>query len=233
MKNLNTNPFLLLFFIANSTTLVAQNHDAVLSEQPQTTLEQPNLLLKYSLTSLIEPTPTVQFAVEHRIGVYTSLQHEIGYITSYAQPNLHDYWGVRVHTEYRKYFSPLQYAKRNTYIAFELMGKFNQSLDEYWYCRDACQYSQQILRFRRRVSVGAAFEYGWTRLYQDRFLLDIVTGIGVKHAQIVFDNLEPDLRNLTRDNTNNLFFSNLLSDMAVSPISVNLILGIKIGYVLK
>ena len=235
MKNLNTNPFLLLFFVTNSSPLFAQNHDAVRTAPSQNTITQPNLLLKYSLTSFIELTPTLQFAIEYRIGARISMQHEIGYISSYRQPNLHDYWGIRLQSEVRRYFSPVQFAKRNTYIAVELMGKYTQSLDEYWYCRDACQYSQQILRLRRRVSVGAAFEYGFMRVYQDRFLLDIVAGIGVKHAQMVYDDLAPDLQNVSRDarNTNGVFFSDLLSDMSVSPISVNFILGIKIGYVLK
>jgi hypothetical protein len=238
MKNVSPfSPKLLVFAVflgINTQKTVAQGHDAARNEPPQMfavpSQPPPSLMLKYSLTSLIEPTPTIQFAVEHRLQPQLSLQHEIGYITSYALPNVYDYWGIRLHSEIRKYLKPLERDKKNTYMAVEIFGKYNESSDEFWYCRDFCQYSQRILRKRVRVSTGIAFEYGWQRIFRDNFLLDVVFGAGVKHSQIISDTLPPDLKDATQDGS---FFSNFLSDMSVAPISLNFILGIKLGYVLK
>ena len=238
MKNLSPYVILPIFlFCINTPRAAAQGHDAVRNEPPPRAVLplQPSLMLKYSLTSLIEPTPTVQFAIEHRLAPMLSLQHEIGYITSYVQPDVYDYWGVRAHSELRKYLKPLQKGKTNRYMAIEIFGKYNESSDEFWYCRDFCAYSERILRKRGRISTGIAFEYGWQRIFQDGFLLDIVLGGGVKHARLISDTLPPELQDATRDGSgrNGLFFSNLLSDMSVAPISLNFIFGIKLGYVLK
>jgi hypothetical protein len=180
---------------------------------------------------MIELTPTFQFGLEHRLNSTMSLQHEVGYITSYRQVDVENYWGARIRTEWRNYLKPIRYNAVNPYWAIEAFGQYNRSIDNRWYCREQCNYSERASRDRTRLMWGVAFEYGWMRLYEERFLMDIVTGIGLKNAQIVRDNLPSDLKEAQIDG-NNLGIT-LLSDMTTAPLSVNYIFGIKIGYILK
>jgi hypothetical protein len=227
--------FFTLFFGFYAVFSLAQKHDAVLSPKDSTGIVQPNLMLKFSLTTMLEPTPTMQIAVEHRLKHNISLQHELGYITSYPQLNVYNYWGLRWRTEMRQYFAPLQYNKSNTYIAYEIMGKYNQSHDNYWYCRDDCQYSQRFERVRGRLTGGLAVEYGIMRIFKDRFLLDIVGGVGVKTNTILHDDLPKELQTLKVDYANfgGTNLNSFWADISAPRIAVNLIFGIKVGYVLR
>ena len=229
----NLRPFLVLLICCLLPfTMWAQGHGERLvpPEASSNISNTPSLMVKYSLTSMIEPTPTFQLAVEHCVSDTKSFQYELGYITSYPQVDIEQYWGLRARGEWRNYFKPLRYNTFNPYWAIEAFGQYNQSVDNFWYCKDDCSYYERFLRNRARVSLGLALEYGWMRLYEERFLLDIVTGAGIKHAQIVSDDISAEFKNASV--SNNAAF-NILNDMSVVDIGVNFILGIKIGYIIK
>jgi hypothetical protein len=229
--------FTALLLGAFSQNAFAQGHNAAraLPDSQKTLGLEPRLFLKGSFTTLIEPTPTFQAAVEHRLNSVVSLQHELGYITAYEVDGLRNYWGLRARSEVRYYTSPIERSKTNHYFAAEALIKYNYSQDNFWYCAGdyQCLYQQRVLRNRSRMTYGLALEYGFMKLYEDRFLIDFVMGMGMKHASLISDDLPQDYKNISSRDLDVASTTGVLADMATYNYAINFILGLKFGFILK
>ena len=191
----------------------------------------PRLMLKFSLTSLLEPNPCLQFAIEHQLHKRLYAQQELGLVTAYANDDLRRFWGIRARSELRLYTRTIAPTRANFYVAGEVFGKYTEQGDEQWYYRDNQAYAQRISRERHRLVFGASVAYGALEYFGDRFVTDFSVGLGVRSAHTLYDNLPDGVGSLVFG-SNTLLYQ-LLTDTGDYAIAPNLVLGFKIGYVLR
>ena len=197
----------------------------------------PSPILKFSFLSLLlDPLPSLQFAVEHKIARRHSLQHELGYVApllhgnSYNSSTGKNLNGIRIRNEYRYYITPDESGLGGFYCAPEILliflsyqktGTFGQRCEEPFDCayfeRKDYEVRKQVYAFHPKIG------YQWV---SRRFVIELYGGLGIRKVRIQhLDN--PGFRGWNEDGYN--WFDKGEGKYDLPSMSF----GMKIGFLLK
>ena len=194
-------------------------------------------ILKFSFLSLLlDPLPSLQFAVEHQIARRQSLQHELGYIapllygSSYNSSFGRNLNGIRIRNEYRYYIAPDESGLGGFYFAPEILliflgyqetGTFGQHCEELFACayfeRKDYKVRKQVYAFHPKIG------YQWVNR---RFVIELYGGLGIRKVRIQHLD-KPGFREWNEDGNN--WFDKGEGKYDLPSMSF----GMKIGFLLK
>lgn len=187
----------------------------------------PKVAVKFSPTSFIEPAWSyLQFGVEHVLSRRWHMSYEIGVCPNIglARNQYSDgIGGVRARTDIRYYFEPDRKGKNFPFVALEAYGKRETWCREEWVQRGGGTYSQQFEVQHQRLAYGLNVLAGVKYVSDKQLTIDFLGGWGFKTKKLSANNLPADAVlgsnfewfNFDRDGN-----------------YVNMVLGVKIGYVL-
>lgn len=189
-------------------------------------------VLKFSPLSLLDPLPSVQFALEYQVGRKTSIQHEAGYIINllYSDPIYQDAEGLRLRNEVRLYFQPKGNRLEGFYFAPELLFIYFEHKRQGilgFGCEDSfgCDYYQDIYFNAQQQVYALHSKIGFQSIYK-RLLVDLYTGLGYRYVRVRNRNLHLNLIDVEEE-----FFDFRKDEGDYHMPSLSL--GFKIGYVLN
>ncbi len=160
------------------------------------TIFRPEIAIKYSFLSHIDPIPSFQAAIEYKMNDKWNLQNELGYVTQYAMPgNLYEdkgIEGIRLRNELRNYFSESKY-EEVFYWGIELLLMRYIDKREREYSRLDGMYTEMMSPTRRKlvaaghIKIGCLFPFLTDKLYLDGYL-----GLGIRYVHLSMPDLPAD-----------------------------------------
>lgn len=183
----------------------------------------PQTSAKWSVTSLTEFKPYLQFGFERKIVDRLYLNYELGYSPDIDNSNsFQNYLGARTRLDVRWYFDPKDNEKitAHGFIAPELLLKYEQWQQERWIEQAGGAFVQEILIKYQKYVWGINLIAGCKFTpYKTPITIDLLGGFGVKRKII---DSEPNANNIWN------FFEVL--DLNYSGHFPNLVFGVKLGY---
>lgn len=213
----------------------------ILSAQATLIHPIPKFTLKYSPISLVDVfAPSIQFAVEQRIANRQSLQYEAGYLTSfggrYINPNSLE--GYRLRLEWRRY-KQLDVLRSQSspeknwmkYTGFQVMWMQHFVDQSKLFCRDNCNYFQQIDYLTSTYNIAGYWHFGW--VYRSgNFRLEFGNAVGLRVIDIKDTGIPGDAEAANNGfNNRSVFFRTPGRDLRFPFFSATVV--VKVGYVLK
>jgi len=163
----------------------------------------PAVFIKFSPLALMElPNPSLQVAVEYRIGWPMYLQHELGWImpmpgnTFFEEGN--GFGGGKFKTEFRYYLEDEQgdnFLPRRTYVAFEGMYRVRVFHREGWETMNNGSFSQWLVLEQYRHQAAFHFKYGKMVNFSpgSKVYVDSYVGIGLRRYFSTANQITGDL----------------------------------------
>lgn len=200
----------------------------------------PKLTLKYSPISLIDAfTPSIQFAVEQRIAKRQSLQYEAGYLTSFGgrYVNQRPLEGYRIRLEWRRYKErDVLKAENNPhknwikFMGFQVMWKQHRVDRLEMFCRDDCNFFQNIDYTTQTSTIAAYWNFGW--VYRTgRFRMEFGTSAGLRYIDIKDKDIPENAIAVNTEFIPGLFYRAPGRDISFPFFSA--VIAFKVGYILK
>lgn len=196
----------------------------------------PKWILKHSLTAWFEYVPCLQVAVERVLSPHWSAQVELGYQNTRLFPSLlhqNAVRGARLRLEGRYYFSTLHKTHFPLYTGVEAFyqNSFVEDKVNGFVLQNGLITPTTGQRSLQVARSGATALFG-QQLYFKRITVDYVAGVGfVTNTPLSIQN--PDIY---LDKTQNLVLGMLSLDTSSfydkTSSVLNMVLGLKIGYVL-
>lgn len=190
----------------------------------------PPLMLKWSLLSLAELTPYIQFAIEHQLNKKTYVNIELGVSPTAGSyyNNYNDFIGFRLRGDLRWYRQKNNSNKKFNFVAIELMTKY-----ETWTQNEQVERAGGAYREWMQIDYDKFF-YGANVLLGRKFLfknsplfIELLSGVGFKVKYINKTKLPTDAAYIANNNTIADIF---MSNPGNYP---NLVISMKIGVCLK
>ena len=213
--------FACLGFVLHSAVCYAQDTTARASSLP-------HLSFKWSPTSLIEPKPYMQVAIEHKLidNLYANYELGITPNLSLDEVTYKDSYGARLRFDLRWYLGAKQDKSTfaHFFIAPEVFGKYEQWSREQWVTRDGGAYAELIDVKYKKYVYGGDILMGVKLTPKNSFItVDILGGLGFKTKDIT-RNLPPA--------TDIWTFSEFFN-FNIPGTYPNAVFGVKVGYRVK
>ena len=208
-------------------------------------------ILKFSATGFLDPKPFADIGLEHRINNRIAVEGSIGIFSVYLNPYAAGFShssrrsyiyeknliGFRYRASIKYYpYKAVRRRKSFPYVGAELKYNYYQFSSEQFYERFNGSFEQIIKIPVKYNTIGIDFKFGKLMYIgkHKRAIFEFYTGVGYKFTH-VSKTLPADV--VERLNTGLLGFDFLSPDLSVTTNgnihSLDLLLGIKLGYVIK
>jgi len=171
------------------------------------TIENINLIIKYSPVSLANVIyPSMQFALEHRIGERRTLQYEFGGLF-YKNPLYSNRGNTTIFRgllEYRWYKETPTFDKKNK---FQGIGfRFQQRVDDETQFSFAREGFVNILSLDNvNTATGVYYTRGFQRVYKNRFSIEFGGSFGIQYYDVSVRDMPQGTDEIALNNTTGLF----------------------------
>jgi len=215
-------PLLLFFCVLLFSSIIAQKEEKTV--QPDSSYK---MAVKLNVLSLVDYTPSAQFAFQYKVGRSFYIQHEIGYITHYLSPfwdNSSNLNGYRLKSQAKLKINNFKNGSF-LYTGLDLMYKsitYRQE-DEFTFFENA--YFQKINYGRKKNASTATFLFGYEPNIGNKLVLDVFIGLGIRYVDIKEKDIPFNAVRLGRG-----IFGNKTEGTYFLP---NVSLGLRMGYILK
>ncbi len=186
-------------------------------------------IIKFAPLSLIDPTPSFQWAFENPIYQRFIMQNELGYICGHLYNvwgNVNTYSGVRFRTEIRYQLLKWNEGYNSFYLAHDfLLSTMSEHLTES-FSRYNNSYTELLTYSKRKTIDATHLKIGFqTRIFKSDLIFDIYAGIGYRHINVK-TTIPPDAEH----HVNGWFNFERYNGNWDSP---SISLGFKFGYIIK
>lgn len=184
----------------------------------------PRAILKIAPLSLVDFTPSLEFAFEYRIQRFTGIQLELGYIANSISGSPENLEGYRIRSEirfYNKIYPSIYFAPEFMYKYYDYNTTGRFSMDDGAYTQIAdYKVNKKIIAYHIKIGLQKPIKMN----HYSPFIFDAYVGFGLRH-------ITTTTVGKPQDGVETQMVSDFWGDKDGYSTYSSLALGFKLGYV--